>query len=110
MKVMIDARNVHSKLQGVGRNVLNLLLGLSHRDSDLEFLVLYNYPLARKLVERSGGPYRGRFQWIRSASAAGGFFESAEVSVLLKLHNVDLFHDVAATGIWTGQTPKIITI
>jgi hypothetical protein len=45
MRVVIDARSVQPKLQGVGRYVINLLFGLSYRDSALEFLVFYTNPL-----------------------------------------------------------------
>lgn len=110
MRVAIDARGVHSKLQGIGRHVLNLLLGLSFRESDLEFVVFYNDPLARKLVERGGGPYRGRFQWVRAMADPGQVFEKVEIPWLLKIHRADLFHDVAGTGVWTANIPVVATV
>lgn len=114
MRVAIDARSVEPKMQGVGRYVLNLLLGLSHQESDLEFLVLYNNPMPRKLVERAGGPVRNRFQWIKSltrhSSGLSGILEGAEMPWLLKIHNADLFHDVAAAGLWTANTPTVVTV
>lgn len=110
MKVAIDARGVHSKMQGIGRHVLNLLLGLSFRESDLEFVVFYNDPLARKLVERGGGPFRGRFQWIRSMAGPGQMLERAEIPWLLRIHRADLFHDVGGVGVWTANVPIITTV
>lgn len=110
MKVAIDARGVHSKLQGIGRHVLNLLLGLSFRESDLEFVVFYNDPLARKLVERGGGPYRGRFQWVRSMAGPGNMLERAEIPWLLKIHRANLFHNVGGVGVWTANVPVVTTV
>ena len=110
MRIAIDARGVKPKLQGVGRHVLNLLLGLSSRESDLEFLVFYNNPLARKLVDRSGGPFRGRFQWIKAISHPGTLIERVEIPWLLKIHNANLFHDVANLGIRTGSIPRVVTV
>src|SRR5690348_13335038 len=66
MRVGIDAREIRLELGGIGRYALNLLLGLSFEPSDLEFTVFYNDPSARKIVDRYGGPYRGRFQWVRA--------------------------------------------
>ena len=110
MRVAIDARGVHSRLQGVGRNVLNLLLGLSHKESDLEFIVIYNDPLARKLVERSGGPYRGRFQWVKSMAGVGHLMERVEIPWLLKIHKASLFHDIGCSGVWTANIPIVTTV
>lgn len=110
MRIAIDARGVRPKLQGVGRHVLNLLLGLSSRESDLEFLVFYNNPLARKLVERSGGQYRSRFQWIKAVAHPGTLVEKAEIPWLLRINNADLFHDVGNLGIRTGSIPRVVTV
>lgn len=110
MRVAIDARGVSSRLQGVGRNVLNLLLGLSHRESDLEFIVIYNDPLARKMLERSGGPYRGRFQWVKSMAGVGQLLEHVEIPWLLKIHKASLFHDVGCSGVWTANIPILTTV
>jgi alpha-1,3-rhamnosyl/mannosyltransferase len=110
MKVAIDARGVEPKLQGVGRHVLNLLMGLSCKESELEFLVFYNNPLSRKLVERSGGQFRGRFQWVKAAAKPGSALESVELPWLLRINSVKLFHDIGTTGLWTGGIPSIVTI
>ncbi len=41
-----------------GRHALNLLLGLSHIESEYEFHVLYSDSKARKVVSRAGGLHR----------------------------------------------------
>ncbi|MEW6055373.1 MAG: glycosyltransferase family 1 protein [Bdellovibrionota bacterium] len=110
MRIAIDARAVQPKLQGMGRHVLNLLLGFSCLESDLEFLVIYSNPLARKLVERSGGAFRSRFQWIKSVSMPGNILEEVEIPWLLKVNKADLFHDVGTSGVWTAQVPVVTTI
>lgn len=110
MRVAIDARGVQPRLQGVGRHVVNLLLGLSSRESDLEFLVFYNNPLARKLVEKSGGSNRRRFQWVKVMAQPGKLLENVEIPWLLKINKADLFHDVGGLGVLTGNVPSILTI
>jgi len=110
MRVAIDARMLGPKLQGVGRHVLNLLLGFSARDSDLEFLVLYCDKRAIGMVERAGGPYRGRLQWIRCRSSVGSSFENIEIPLLLKLHRVDLLHDTSGSGLSSGGVPVLATV
>lgn len=110
MRIAIDARGVRPQLQGVGRHVLNLLMGLSARESDLEFLVFYNNPLARKLVDRSGGPFRGRFHWIRAVAHPGTLVERVEIPWLLRINKADLFHNVGNLPIPTGSIPTIVTL
>lgn len=110
MRIAIDARGVQPKLQGVGRHVINLLLGLSARESELEFLVLHHDPFVRRLVERAGGMYRGRFQWIKARSQPGSLLEKAEIPWLLKIHRADLFHDVGTTGLRAGALPSVVTV
>lgn len=110
MRVAIDARGVQPKLQGIGRHVLNLLFGLSQRGSDLEFVVFFNNPLAQKVIERSGGPYRGRFQWVRVLSQPGSVLEKVELPWLLRTHGVRLFHNTSMSNIWSANVPVVTTV
>ncbi len=109
MRVLIDARYVESQLQGVGRYTLNLLLGLSHVDSNLEFFVFYKNPLPPKVLERSGGVYRHRFQWIKALCHPHNPLQQAELAWTLKIHGIHLFHNTSNSSIWTGTTPNVVT-
>jgi glycosyltransferase involved in cell wall biosynthesis len=62
------------------------------------------------VIEKSGGPYRGRFQWVKTSSKPGVFLENVEIPALLKLHRATLFHDTGATGLWTGGIPTVVTV
>ncbi len=112
VRVAIDARCVDVKLSGPGRYVLNLLSGLSLKDSDLEFLIFYRTPFVRKALDLMGGRYRSRFQWIKTKSVPGSKTEKLEISWLLKLHRAHVFHDVNLTG--AGRLargiPSIMTV
>lgn len=112
VRVAIDARCVDVKLSGPGRYVLNLLSGLSLKDSDLEFLIFYRTPFVRKALDILGGRYRSRFQWIKTKSIPGSKAEKLEISWLLKLHRAHVFHDVNLTG--AGRlargVPSIMTV
>jgi glycosyltransferase involved in cell wall biosynthesis len=89
---------------------MNLLLGLSFRESELEFVVFANNPLPRKIIDRSGGPFRGRFQWVNTLSQPGSLVERAEIPWLLRLHRVKLFHNTATSAVWTGKVPSVVTV
>ncbi|MBI2606309.1 MAG: glycosyltransferase [Deltaproteobacteria bacterium] len=117
MRVLIDARSIETRLSGVGRHALNLLLGLSHVDSELEFHVLYTDPKARKVVSRAGGQHRNRFQWVQSSlrgtsflGAAGRRLANLEVPLIARAHRARLFHDLACTGAWIPKVPRISTV
>ncbi len=104
-----------SPLTGVGRYALNLLLGLSYIESTLELLVLFSDARVHKVVSRSGGPYRNRFQWIPSAtgklgSAFGNRLTSVELPWLLRVHNAKLFHNLATQSVWTTNIPFLSTV
>ncbi len=102
-------------MTGIGRYALNLLLGLSYIDSSLEFLVLFSDSRVHKVVSRSGGPNRNRFQWIPSStgslgSMVGNRLTSVELPWLLRVHNAKLFHNLATQSVWTTNIPFITTV
>lgn len=99
----------------MGRYALNLLLGLSYIDSSLEYLVLFSDARVHKVVSRSGGPHRNRFQWIPSSTGklgniVGNRFTSVELPWLLRVHNAKLFHNISMQSVWTTSIPFITTV
>lgn len=111
MRVAIDARGVSTEHRGVGRIVMNLLLGLSQRPSDLEYVVFHSDPYLPQTMKRIGGAYKGRFHWVRARSAVGSVTEKAEIPWLVRLHHIDLFHDMWSTGLRLGGgTRSVATI
>ncbi len=109
MRVAIDARSVMPQMRGTGRYALNLLQGLSQTSSDLEFLVFYNHIYPIMVLERLGGPYRGRLHWIQTKSAPHSAYEKIELPWLLRINNAKLFHNINGVDIWSAGIPQIVT-
>lgn len=88
MRVAIDARMIqHGSMHGIARYVYELLKGMNHLESKIEFFVIINAnsPL---LLDNS----ISKIEKIVISSSWISFGEQVELPSVLKTHNIDLFH------------------